>query len=252
MLKIVSYQSSKWIFLCVALVIHSITYADPQASPLIEKAPESSQLKLTASSYQFSGNAHAEDINLRQSSNYGNVWFGYFHSGNLDVHQWRLGWDRSFGEWIRVSPSIQIASQDFAGGSLQFETGDPWFVGAGIGRTNLKPYWNLNFDPNDSYNLSVGYRVEGGQTFALLYVRDNRQNPDQRHLHFFWRQPMPDTQRLTLDLLYKEGLVDGTMIHRWGASVTYDWPKLLFRIAYDPHANFGPDNLWRFSIGTRF
>lgn len=63
---------------------------------------------------------------------------------------------------------------------------------------------------------------------------------------------MPDTQRLTLDLLYKEGLVEGATIHRWGASITYDWPKLLLRVAYDPNANFSPDNLWRFSIGMRF
>jgi len=83
-------------------------------------------------------------------------------------------------------------------------------------------------------------------------VRDNRLSPDQRHLHAYWRQPMPDGQRLTLDLLYKEGLVDDRMIQRWGASATYDWPRFLLRVAYDPKANFGRDNLWRFSVGARF
>ena len=83
-------------------------------------------------------------------------------------------------------------------------------------------------------------------------MRDNRLSPDQRHLHAYWRQPMPDGQRLTLDLLYKEGLVDDRMIQRWGVSATYDWPRFLLRVAYDPKANFGRDNLWRFSVGARF
>lgn len=249
---IVHHAKSSWICLVGALAICGAVRADPQPAALAEKASESTPLKLTVSSYQFSGSGPATDINLRHSSEYGNAWFGYFQSGSLDLHQWRLGWDRSFGESVRVSPSLQLASQGFAGGSLQFETGSQWFVGAGIGRTNLKPYWNLNFDPNDSYSLSAGYRSDKGQTLALLYVRDNRLSPDQRHLHAYWRQPMADAERLTLDLLYKEGLVDGSMIHRWGASVTYDWPKFLLRVAYDPKANFGQDNLWRFSVGTRF
>lgn len=254
MLEIASYQRSKRILPLVVLAFFGTgtTHAETQPSPLVDKKLESSQLKLTVSSYQFSGGTSAEDINFRHSSSYGNAWFGLFNSGNLDVHQWRSGWDRSFGDQVRISPSLQLASEGFVGGNLQAETGDSWFVGAGIGRTNLRPYWNLGFDPNDSYNISVGYRTEGGQTVALLYVQDNRRNPDQRHLHFFWRQPMPNTQRLTLDLLYKEGLVEGGTIHRYSASVTYDWPKLLLRVAYDPNANFGPDNLWRFSIGTRF
>ncbi len=34
-------------------------------------------------------------------------------------------------------------------GSLLTATA-PWFAAAGLGRTNLRPYVNLNFDPNDS------------------------------------------------------------------------------------------------------
>lgn len=241
----------RWL-LFAAIASSGLVAADPQPSPLAEKTPAAPLLKLTLSSYQLSNNASAEDLNLRHSSAYGNAWFGYFRSDSLDVHQWRSGWDRSFGERVRISPSLQLASEGFVGGSLQAETGDSWFIGAGIGRTNLKPYWNLNFDPNDSWNLSAGHRAGDGGTIALQYVRDNRQNPDQRHLHLFWRHPLPDMQRLTLDLLHKEGLVDGATIHRWGASITYDWPKFLLRVAYDPKANFGPDDLWRFSVGTHF
>lgn len=208
--------------------------------------------KLTAGWYDFSDGSRGQDVNLRYGAAVGNVWIGYFRLPDQEFSQWRGGWDDTLGDAVRVMPSIQLASGGFAGGSLQVETGAPWFVGAGLGRTNLRPYWNLNFDPNDSYTLSVGRRDDDGRTFALQLVRDNRQNPDQRHLHFLYRQPLPDGQRLTADLLRKDGLVDGAPIVRWGLSLTYDWPRFFVRLAYDPRTNFTPVDLTRIAIGTRF
>lgn len=208
--------------------------------------------KLTAGYYVFSGGARGVDVNLRHSSDFGNVWLGEYQSHERQENQWRTGWDRTFGDSVRISPSVQAAAHGFFGGSVNVETGDSWFVGGGLGRTNLKPYWNLNFDPNDAWSLSAGYRQTDGATWSVLKVRDNRENPDQQHVHFVWRQPLPDRQRLTVDILRKKGLVEDEMIRRWGASVTYDWPRFFLRAAWDPKANFGPDNLWRFDLGTRF
>ena len=59
-------------------------------------------------------------------------------------------------------------------------------------------------------------------------------------------------ERLTLDALYKKGLVEGEMIERWGFSATYDWPAFFARLAFDPKANFTPQDMWRLSVGTRF
>lgn len=236
----------------LALFAASLAFADTPPAPLVETASAETPFKLTTGYYNFSGGTTGVDVNLRHNSELGNVWFGYYDSTGQHDHQWRTGWDRSFGDGVRIQPSLQVAAQGFVGGSLQVETGERWFVGAGLGRTNLKPYWNLNFDPNDSYSLSTGYRSTDGQTLALLYVRDNRQNPDQRHLHFYWRQPFAERQHVTFDVLYKQGLVDDAMIRRWGASVGYDWPRFFVKLAYDPKANFGPDNLWRLSLGTRF
>jgi len=153
---------------------------------------------------------------------------------------------------LRLQPSVQIASGGFAGGSLNVETGESWVAGAGIGRTNLRPYYNLNFDPNDSWSLLAGYRGDNGQSVVASYVRDNRENPDQQHFHVVMRTPTPDKQRLTVDLLYKRGLVEGQRISKLGATLTYDWPKVFVRLAYDPRTNFTVDNAWRLSVGTRF
>ena len=213
---------------------------------------DSDPFKLTVGAYRYSDNSDGVDTNLRHSSELGNVWVGYYRGTDEGISQWRTGWDRSFGEVVRVSPSVQLASGGFVGGSIQAEAGAPWFAGVGLGRTNLRPYVNLNFDPNDSYVISAGRREEGGRLFMLQMVRDNRQNPDQRHFHFVYRQPLSGGERLTLDTLYKVGDVDGETIRRWGVSATYDWPRFLVRVARDPKTNFTAVDAWRLSVGLRF
>jgi hypothetical protein len=53
-------------------------------------------------------------------------------------------------------------------------------------------------------------------------------------------------------LLFKQGLVDDASIRSWGASVGYDWPTVLARVACDPQVNFTADRMWRLSAGSRF
>jgi hypothetical protein len=233
----------------LALALISLAaFADDQSAPETEPA-----FKLTAGYYKFSTGANATDVNLRNTSTLGNLWFGYYESKARSESQWRTGWDRSVDlQGIRFSPSLQFASQGFAGFSAQVETGESWFVGAGIGRTNLRPYWNLNFDPNDSWTVSAGRRMNDGDVFGLLLVGDNRQNPDQRHLHGYYRTRLANGDRLTVDFLYKIGLVDDVRIRRWGTTITYDWPRFFVRVAYDPKVNFTADDMQRISIGMRF
>lgn len=208
--------------------------------------------KLTVGEHHFSESGNGVDVNLRNSSTLGTTWIGYFDSSGLDAHQLRGGWEQSFGDTVRILPSIQIASGGFVGSSINVETGKTWFVGAGLGRTNLRPYFNLNYDPNDSWALSGGYRAADGVSYALSYTRDNRENPDQQHVHVVYRTPINDRDRFTFDVLYKRGLVNGDRISKMGATVTYDWPRFFVRLAYDPKTNFTPDDVLRVSIGARF
>jgi hypothetical protein len=197
--------------------------------------------KFTAGIYQLSGgglpSGPALDVNLRHSSDLGNVWVGWYRAPVLDVSQLRAGWDRTIEVGpVRVMPSLQWATGGFWGGSIAVETGETWFAGVGLGRTNLRPYANLNFDPNDAWMLSGGYR----------------ENPDQQHVHLVYRTPIEGGQRLTVDLLAKRGLVDGAPIRRLGASVAYDWPRTFVRVAWDPKVNFSAQNMLRLSAGLRF
>jgi hypothetical protein len=218
-------------------------------------AKENRPFKLTSGLYDYSDGSRGYDLNLRGTSFLGNAWIGFFRLPAQGVRQWRTGWDREFGEAVRVKPSLQAAGGGFLGGSIQAEIGDPWFAAAGLGRTNLRPYYNLNFDPNDAYTLQLGYREsEQGRLVSAMMVRDNRQHPDQRHFHLTYRQSLPGAQRVTLDALYKVGSLaeEGEKVRRWGFTAGYDWPRFFAVVAYDPKTNFTPANVWRLSLGTRF
>lgn len=212
--------------------------------------------KFTTGVYALHGGgqpgANALDLNLRRSGDFGNAWVGWYRQDAGGPTQSRAGWDRFFDLGpLRVRPSVQLASGGFRGGSLYVETGQDWFAGIGAGRTNLRPYVNLNFDPNDMVMLAAGRRA-GGQQLQLLLVADNRENPDQRHLHLNWRTEPRAGERLTLDLLAKRGDVQGERIARLGASVTYDWPRWSLRAAWDPKVNFTPQDMLRLSLAARF
>jgi hypothetical protein len=221
---------------------------DPASSPTF---------KLTVGRYQSSADGQASsfstDYNLRHSSSLGNVWYGHYVASAEQLTQDRAGWDRNFALGpVRLQPSVQVATGGAWNGSLNLETGESWYAGAGIGRTNLRPTVNLNFDPNDAWSLSGGYRWAEGPSLGLLLVRDNRENPDQQHLHLIWRTPLLERHRLTVDLLRKRGLVEGEQIERTGFSVAYDWPRWFLRLSYDPKVNFTTQDMWRLAGGTRF
>lgn len=258
-LKTPKYADS-WLMSLRATAVAGVAFflaqsAWSQAAPEIAAAEH--RFKLTVGAYHASGGGLPSgpglDLNLRYSYGSGNVWIGWFRSPAWGVSQPRAGWDHVFPLGpVRVLPSLQIASGGFVGGSLALETGDSWFVGAGLGRTNLRNYANLNFDPNDSYTVYGGYRWPDETAVSALLVRDNRLNPDQQHVHFVYRRPLPDGDRLTLDLLHKQGTVDGIYVRRIGASITYDWPRWFVRAAWDPKVNFTAQDMVRFSVGTRF
>ncbi len=226
--------------------------------PALAAAQWDAPFKFTTGIYQvapgggFDGGTDL-DINLRYSRDKQNAWIGWFRSPVLGFNQWRAGWDNRIpvGPVILV-PSLQVASGGFVGGSGALEVGRTWFGGAGLGRTNLRTYANLNFDPNDAWFVYGGYRYGEGRSIQLQLIRDNRENPDQQHLHLLWRHVRDDGERWTVDLLFKQGTVEERYIRRLGLSVGYDWARWFARVAWDPLVNFTPQDMLRLSVGRRF
>ena len=70
-----------------------------------------------------------------------------------------------------MQPSLQLASGGFVGGSVNLQIGADWYGIAGIGRTDARPYFNLNFDPNDALTLGVGHSQDNGRSYSAFVVR---------------------------------------------------------------------------------
>ena len=218
--------------------------------------PEGIALKFTPTYYHSSTENPAWDINLRGSTGAHEAWVGYYRQRE-DFQQVRLGYDYT---WVtpfgKVTPSVQYATHGFFGGSLNAEIGKQYFALLGLGRTNLKPYFNLNFDPNDAQMIGVGTRAIPRTTLSLFQIRDDRLHTGQRITHFVARYQITDKTRLTADIYRKSGRSDAdpssTVLRATGAAVTYDFEPYFVRIANDPYVNFTNNHMVRVAAGMRF
>jgi hypothetical protein len=103
------------------------------------------------------------------------AWLGTY-TDHVFGTQGRAGVDTAvdLGGSVQLQPSLQVATGGFLGGSLNLQAGDSWFALAGIGRTNLKRYFNLNFDPNDALTFGAGHHTGNGSIYTLFVVADDR------------------------------------------------------------------------------
>lgn len=149
---------------------------------------------------------------------------------------------------------MQWASHGFVGGSINVQLGGEDYLIAGLGRTNLKPYYNLNFDPNDAVTLGVGTRRIANTQLSLFMVRDDRLNTGQTIVHLVWRYTPKPQHRWTIDLSYKRGRpdADGLVVRGWGLSVTRDFENWFVRLGIDQNVNFSTQDQARMALGFRF
>jgi hypothetical protein len=207
--------------------------------------------KLTLGQYVYAGYA-GSDLNLRWRRDETSSWVGIY-TDRIFGTQARAGADTSIdvGPYLKVQPSFQLASRGFVGGSLTLQVGGAWYAITGLGRTDTRPYFNLNFDPNDALTLGAGHVAANGASYSVFIVADNRFHTEQRDWHANVQIPFGNSHA-TLDLLRKSGLSDSGYITGWGFSTSWDWPTWFLRLAYDPHQNFSVENAWRFAGGVRF
>ena len=230
--------------------------------------------KLTPSAYRETAARSAADINLRGNREIDTFWLGHYQRGS-EFQQTRIGYERQWAMPLgRVIASAQGATRGFAGGSVTLEfhrasaqsvqgEGDgagqaqPLFVLLGLGRTNLRPYYNLNFDPNDSTLIGIGGRWRSGSEATLYQIHDNRLGTGQRVTHAVWRQRLGEGARFTLDLFQRDGRSDrdAALYHGTGISMTLDVANAqpwFVRLVHDPKANFTDSDMTRVALGLRF
>ena len=213
--------------------------------------PEQPHFKLTLGSYRYSDGSTGEDSNLRWQSGDSHAWLGHYRDASFG-EQSRLGFDTSvaLAPGLQLLPSLQAATRGFMGASANLQIGAPWYAIVGWGRTNLRPYFNLNFDPNDALTLGAGWQGPAGQSVQLYCIADDRLHTGQKDWHLLARQPLAEGRRLTLDLLRKTG--DAGPVRAWGLAATLDYPGWFVRLARDPKQNFSALDATRLSFGLRF
>ncbi len=217
--------------------------------------PDPWAFKLSSSYYASSQQLAATDVNLRAKRESETFWLGHYQRGS-EFEQTRVGYEHAieFAN-VQIVPSLQLASKGFIGGSLNAQVGNDSVYGiVGLGRTNLKDYYNLNFDPNDAVTFGIGTKRIPGADFSIFTVQDNRLGTGQTVIHALWRQNFDRQRRLTVDVSHKRGRPDETAPSVAGnaVSVTLDERDVFVRLAREQKANFLASDQTRLSFGLRF
>ena len=213
------------------------------------------QFKLTASNYNTQGLTTAQDVNLRSSREDTTWWVAHYRRGS-EFEQSRAGWEQNWAYgWGQLTSSAQLATHGFAGGALTAQLGDDALHGLlGWGRTNLRDYYNLNFDPNDAITLGVGGKLPRNSSYTLFTVKDDRLHTAQQISHAVLRVPFQQVARLSLDYAYKRGRVSEqeTLVHGHSLAVGLDHKEVFLRVTLDQKVNFTQANQTRVAAGLRF
>jgi hypothetical protein len=208
--------------------------------------------KLTVGAYSTDEQV-TTDINVRYSSHDWTGWVGWY-GPQSEVRQSRAGFEYDLKRpRLVLVPSVQVASGSFVGGSVYSEIGKTIYLIAGASRTNLKPYANLTFDPNESWQLGAGVHFGMADSIAAYAIWDNRLDTGQQNSHVLLRHYLPHARRLTVDVSYKSGHDDeGQFIRGSGQAMEYDWHRWFTKAARDARANFSTSTMWRVGGGLRF
>jgi len=213
--------------------------------------------KATVSTYKDSIRGDAVDYNLRGNTENIAFWIGKYKDQDYD--QTRLGLEYGITlPYGKLVPSFQTTSSGFVGLSLTWDGKQEDVNGLapliGITRTNLQPYFNLNFDPNDSAMAGGSYTSKRVGLLMLYQVWDDKLGTGQRVTHAVWRRKFPDGIRITTDLFNRVGAesAGSKQYQGTGVNLTLDVRDYFLRMGYDPYANYTEGNITRFAVGYRF
>ena len=229
-------------------------------NPVVASSDEALAWKATFANYRDSvSQSNARDINLRGNTQDTRFWLGYYQDPSVFT-QSRAGVERatSLGSYGQLISSVQMASRGFVGGSITWDGKQEGVQGLspllGWGRTNVKPYYNLNFDPNDSVLWGGTYSQRALGQISLYQIFDDRLKTGQRVTHLVWRGKGMGGLGLTVDMFERSGASDvGEVVVKGnGLAVTAELHDYFVRFAYDQKANFTEANITRMAVGFRF
>ncbi len=209
--------------------------------------------KLTLGIY-FTSGARAYDLNLRHQFGPLTAWIaGFYDPQSNKLIRVGAQYDYKKG-WLHLVPSLEVSTTRAMAGSLSSELGSgKTVVLAGVSRTNLRPFFDLFWDPGDSVQLGIAHRLSSYDRISGFTIFDVRLHTKQQNTHVLWRHKLNRNNGITVDGLFKSGRTEsGEFIHNVGIGVYYDRPKWFWKLYYDPHVNFTDRTMVRTGIGLKF
>lgn len=208
--------------------------------------------KLTLGIY-FTPGARVYDLNLRHQFGPLTAWIAGFYDPKTNKLA-RVGAQYDYKKsWFHFVPTLEVSTTKAVAGSLYSELGKKTYAIAGISRTNLKPFFDLFWDPSESLQLGVGHKISSYDRISGYTIFDIRLHTGQQNTHVVWRHKLNRNNGITFDGLFKSGhLDDGRYIYDAGAGVYYDRPKWFWKLYYDPHVNFSGRTMVRTGVGLKF
>lgn len=224
----------------------------PDTRDPIERSDEFKS-KLTFATYFISG-AQSYDLNLRHQFGPWTAWIaGFYDTQGTKLMRVGAQYDYKKG-WLHLVPSVEVATTRALSGSLSAELGSGKTTAlVGIARTNLRPFFDLFWDPGDSVELGVGHRISSYDRIQGFTIFDVRLHTGQQNTHVLWRRKLNANNGITFDGVFKTGHGDsGEFIKAAGIGVYYDRHHWFWKLYYDPHVNFSDHTMVRAGIGLKF
>jgi len=222
----------------------------PPAQKPIERADQLKS-KVTFSTYFLSDDRNF-DLNIRHQ--FGNVvaWIGGFVDPKGDSLA-RFGAEYDYQhKWLSFTPTLELGSNGAVSGSLYAELGNKTYGIVGISRTNLRPFFDLFFDPSDAIQLGIGHHLSDYDRIFGFTIFDNRLHTHQQNTHLKWRHRLNAKNGITFETWIKTGRGDEEYVRTAGGGFYFDRPTWFLKAYYDPHVNFSNQTMVRVGIGKKF
>jgi hypothetical protein len=231
---------------------HADTPAVPGPAPTAVERADDLVWKATGSLYVLPDEAWV-DLNVRRQLGSFAAWLGLFHDPSTETAA-RVGVEYAYrGGPVLVVPSVQVATNNALAAQLYSEIGRETYLIAGVSRTNLQPFFNLSWDPNESVQLGLGHRMGRYDKLYAFTIFDVRLHTGQQDTHVLYRHRVTRKLGVTVDGLWKSGRGDsGPWVRALGIGFYVDGTRWLAKAYYDPHANFSDYTMYRFALGAKF